>query len=43
MHFRLTAKTIEYHKYQIMLSLIVQTSAQLISYVVKYGMSPFKC
>ena len=35
----LAAKTIEYHKYQIMLKLNVQTSAQLISYAVKHGMA----
>ena len=38
-HLHLTAKTIEYHKYQIMLKLNVQTSAQLISYAVKHGMT----
>ncbi len=35
----LTAKTIEYHKYQIMQKLNVQTSAQLISYAVKHGIT----
>ena len=38
-HLHLTAKTIEYHKYQIMLKLNVQTSAQLISYAVKHGIT----
>ena len=32
-----TAKTIEYRKYQIMLKLHLQTSPQLISYAVKHG------
>ena len=38
-NLHLTAKTIEYHKYQIMLKLNVQTSAQLIQYAVKHGIS----
>ncbi len=35
----LTRKTIEYHKSRIMLQLNVQTSAQLISYAVKHGIT----
>ena len=38
-HLHRTAKTIEYHKYQIMKKLKVQTSAQLISYAVKHGIT----
>ncbi len=38
-HLHLTPKTIEYHKSRIMLKLNVQTSAQLIQYAVKYGIS----
>ena len=38
-HLHLTRKTIEYHKYQIMLKLNVQTSAELISYAVKHGIA----
>ncbi len=38
-HLHLTPKTIEYHKYQIMLKLHVKTSAQLIQYAVKHGIS----
>ena len=39
LHLHLTAKTIEYHKYQIMLKLNVQSSAQLIAYAVKHGIT----
>ena len=38
-HLHLKRKTVEYHKYQIMLKLNVQTSAQLISYAVKHGIA----
>ena len=38
-HLHLTPKTIEYHKSRIMLKLNVQTSAQLIQYAVKHGIS----
>ncbi|MCH6558690.1 MAG: response regulator transcription factor [Nitrospirae bacterium] len=38
-HLHLTRKTIEYHKSRIMLQLNVQTSAQLIHYAVKHGIS----
>ena len=38
-NLNLSAKTIEYHKYQIMLKLNVQSSAQLISYAVKHGIT----
>ena len=38
-HLHLTAKTVEYHKSRIMLKLNVQTSAQLIQYAVKHGIS----
>ncbi len=38
-HLHLTPKTIEYHKYQIMRKLNVQTGAQLIQYAVKHGTS----
>ena len=39
LHLHLTPKTIEYHKYQIILKLNVQTCAQLISYAVKHGIT----
>lgn len=35
----LTRKTIEYHKYRIMQKLNVKTSAQLVQYAVKHGIS----
>ena len=38
-NLHLATKTIEYHKYQIMRKLNVQTSAQLIQYAVKHGIS----
>ncbi len=38
-HLHLTRKTIEYHKSRIMLQLNVNTSAQLIQYAVKHGIS----
>ncbi len=40
-HLHLAKKTIEYHKYQIMRKLNVQTSAQLIQFAVKHGISSF--
>ena len=38
-YLHLTRKTIEYHKSRIMLQLNVNTSAQLIQYAVKHGIS----
>ena len=38
-HLHLTRKTIEYHKSRIMVQLNVKTSAQLIQYAVKHGIT----
>ncbi len=38
-HLHLTPKTIEYHKSRLMLQLNVNTSAQLIQYAVRHGIS----
>ncbi len=38
-HLHITPKTIEYHKYQIMLRLNLQTSPQLISSAVKHAVA----
>ncbi|MEE9130686.1 MAG: hypothetical protein V3T84_11760 [Phycisphaerales bacterium] len=39
MHRSVTPKTVEYRKSRIMLELNVKTSAQLIQYAVKHGIS----